>query len=120
LEFVNGTGLLCSGAPNAYSSSDPLAIGPLRPGWVYEPFRSTDPGGEGQRMPFVSIKLVREALADGAAEKRAEIARRVTAAISETAGISPEVIWVAFEETPFDEWYVAGDSVEQRWREGKR
>lgn len=70
-------------------------------------------------MPFVSIRYVEEVLAEGAEEKRAEIARRVTAAIAETAGIDPEVVWVAFEPVPAAEWYVSGDSVEKRWKEGK-
>jgi 4-oxalocrotonate tautomerase len=71
-------------------------------------------------MPFVSIRYVEEVLAEGSEEKRAEIAQRVTAAISEAAGILPELIWVAFEPVPAAEWYVAGDSVEQRWKKEGR
>jgi 4-oxalocrotonate tautomerase len=68
-------------------------------------------------MPFVNIRLVDGVLNEGAAEKKAEISRRIAEAISEAAGIPEDLIWIVFEDIPPSEWYVGQKSVEQLWRE---
>lgn len=65
-------------------------------------------------MPFVNIRIVEGVLEEGAAEKKAEISRRLTDVISEAAGLSKDDVWVVFEDIPAAEWYVGAKSVEQR------
>ena len=58
-------------------------------------------------MPFVNIRIVK----GHSKERKDEISRRVTAAISEVAQLPKEAVWVVFEDVEADEWYVGGDSV---------
>ena len=58
-------------------------------------------------MPFVSIKI----LAGHPQQRRDEIARRVTDAISEVAQLPKEAVWVVFEEVNAEDWYVGSRSV---------
>ncbi len=53
-------------------------------------------------MPFVNIQI----LEGHPPERKDEIARRVTATISELAELPPEAIWVVFENVSADDWYV--------------
>jgi 4-oxalocrotonate tautomerase len=53
-------------------------------------------------MPFVNIRI----LEGHAQERKDEIARRVTDAISEVALLPKEAIWVVFEDVTADDWYV--------------
>ena len=53
-------------------------------------------------MPFVNIQILK----GHPKERKDEIARRVTAAISELAQLKPEDIWVVFEDVDGDDWYV--------------
>jgi 4-oxalocrotonate tautomerase len=58
-------------------------------------------------MPFVNIRIV-----EGHSQQtKDEIARRVSAAITEVAKIPGENVWVVFEDVASDAWYVGGDSV---------
>ncbi|MEO6300883.1 MAG: 4-oxalocrotonate tautomerase family protein [Paracoccaceae bacterium] len=65
-------------------------------------------------MPFVNIRLVREVIADDPAAKKAEIAKRIAAAITEVTGLSNDDVWVVFEEVAAKDWYVGPTSVEAR------
>ena len=60
-------------------------------------------------MPFVNIRI----LAGHSQERKDEIAKRVSAAISEVAQIPRDVIWVVFEDVQTDDWFVGGTSVTQ-------
>lgn len=60
-------------------------------------------------MPFVNIRI----LEGHSQERKDEIARRVTTAISEVAKLPPEVIWVVFEDVSHDHWYVGPTRVSQ-------
>ena len=42
-------------------------------------------------------------------ERKDEIARRVTATISEVAKLPKEAVWVVFEDVTADDWYVGGN-----------
>ena len=53
-------------------------------------------------MPFVNIQILK----GHPKERKDEIARRVTTAISELAQLRPEDIWVVFEDVDGDDWYV--------------
>lgn len=60
-------------------------------------------------MPFVNIQILK-----GHPQKRKdEIARRVTAAISEIAELPPEAIWVVFEDVTGDDWFVGATRVSE-------
>jgi 4-oxalocrotonate tautomerase len=60
-------------------------------------------------MPFVNIRI----LAGHPQERKDEIARRVTDAISDVAKLPREVIWVVFEDVAADDWYVGPTRVSQ-------
>ncbi len=65
-------------------------------------------------MPFVNIRLVREVIADDPEARKAEIARRIAAAITDVTGLSPDDVWVVFEEVAAKDWYVGPTSVQAR------
>lgn len=58
-------------------------------------------------MPFVNIRI----LQGHSQERKDEIAKRITDAISEVAQLPKDVIWVVFEDVATDNWYVGPDSV---------
>lgn len=60
-------------------------------------------------MPFVNIRI----LEGHSQERKDEIAKRVSAAISEVAQLPREVIWVVFEDVSKDDWYVGPTRVGQ-------
>jgi len=58
-------------------------------------------------MPFVNIRILK----GHTQERKDEIARRVTEAVSEVAELPKEAIWVVFEDVEAPDWYVAGKTV---------
>lgn len=60
-------------------------------------------------MPVVNIDWV----SGQSEEKRAEVARRVNAAVSEVTGIPSQMIWVVFKEVDDSAWFVGQQSVKQ-------
>lgn len=58
-------------------------------------------------MPFVNIQILK----GHSQERKNEIARRVTAAVSEVAELPREAIWVVFEDVAATDWYVGGKTV---------
>lgn len=60
-------------------------------------------------MPFVNIQILK----GHPQERKDEIARRVTAAISELAQLPPDAIWVVFEDVAADDWYVGSERVSE-------
>ena len=66
-------------------------------------------------MPFVSIRI----LNGHSKERKDEISRRVTAAVSEVAQLSPDAIWVVFEDVTAEDWYVGGTTVGELKKAGK-
>lgn len=58
-------------------------------------------------MPFVNIRI----LAGHSQERKDEISRRVTDAVSEVAELPREAVWVVFEEVSDQDWFVGGESV---------
>jgi 4-oxalocrotonate tautomerase len=69
---------------------------------------------EEEAMPFVNIRLVREVIASDPEAKKAAIAKKVTAAITEATGLSNDDVWVVFEEVAARDWYVGATNVETR------
>ncbi|HTJ59159.1 MAG TPA: 4-oxalocrotonate tautomerase family protein [Devosiaceae bacterium] len=65
-------------------------------------------------MPFVNIRLVKEVIADDPEGKKEKIAKRISAAITETTGLADSDVWVVFEEVAAKDWYVGPTSVETR------
>lgn len=55
-------------------------------------------------MPFVNIRIYE----GHGKERKDEIARRVTAAITEVCKLPREAVWVTFDEIAPSDWYVAG------------
>jgi 4-oxalocrotonate tautomerase len=60
-------------------------------------------------MPFVNIRI----LQGHPPERKDEIARRVTDAISEVAKLPKEAVWVVFEDVAAEEWYVGATPVSE-------
>jgi len=53
-------------------------------------------------MPFVNIQI----LEGHPQERKDEMARRVTMAVSELVQLPPEAVWVVFDEVAAHDWYV--------------
>ena len=66
-------------------------------------------------MPFVTIKI----LQGHPQERKNEISRRVTEAISELATLPKEAIWVVFEDVDAEDWYVGAATVASLKKAGK-
>jgi len=66
-------------------------------------------------MPFVTIKI----LEGHPQERKDEISRRVTEAISELAQLPKEAIWVVFDDVSADDWYVGASTVASLKKAGK-
>ena len=64
-------------------------------------------------MPFVNIRILK----GHSQQRKDEMSRRITAAISEIAALPNEAIWVVFEDVTADDWYV-GASAGERTSEG--
>jgi 4-oxalocrotonate tautomerase len=58
-------------------------------------------------MPFVNIRILK----GHSQERKDEIAKRVSAAISEVAQLPQDLIWVVFEDVTTDNWFVGPNSV---------
>jgi len=62
-------------------------------------------------MPMVNIQLVREAIAADPEAKKAAIAEKAAAAVSEATGLPKASVWVVFEEVAAKDWCVGDESV---------
>jgi 4-oxalocrotonate tautomerase len=60
-------------------------------------------------VPFVNIQI----LAGHSPERKKEIARRVTEAISEVAEVPKDGVWVVFEDVAPLDWYISGNPVKK-------
>ena len=58
-------------------------------------------------MPYVNIRI----LEGHSQERKDEITRRVTAAISEVAQVPKDAVWVVFDDVSADDWFVGARSV---------
>lgn len=59
-------------------------------------------------MPLITVRMVE----GHSKERKAEMARRITAAISEVGAVPADIVWVTFEDVPAGEWYIGAESVE--------
>jgi len=66
-------------------------------------------------MPFVNVRI----LQGHSQQRKDEMSRRITAAISEVAVLPPEAIWVVFEDVTAEDWYVGGTTVAELKKAGK-
>jgi 4-oxalocrotonate tautomerase len=66
-------------------------------------------------MPMVTIQIVREAIAADPEAKKAAIAEKVVAAITEATGLPKTAVWVVFDEVAGKDWFV-GDETAAAWR----
>jgi 4-oxalocrotonate tautomerase len=67
-------------------------------------------------MPFVNIRLV----GGRSQEKKDEISKRVTDAISDVLELPKDDIWVVFEDVTAEEWYVGGTTVAELRRKAQK
>lgn len=67
-------------------------------------------------MPCIRIDWVK----GRTAQERDEVARRVSAAMSEVTGIPGQDVWVVFQEVEAEGWYVGQESIADiRKKKGK-
>ena len=66
-------------------------------------------------MPFVTIRILK----GHSQERKDEISRRVTAAVSEVAQLPKDAVWVVFEDVTAEDWYVGGTTVGELKKNGK-
>lgn len=62
-------------------------------------------------MPFVNIRIVEEVIASDPEGIKSKVSDLVTNAISDTAGVPKENVWVVFEEVSHSDWFSGGVSV---------
>ena len=60
-------------------------------------------------MPFVNVRI----LEGHSQQRKDEMSRRITAAISEVAELPKEAIWVVFEDVSAQDWYIGGTTVHE-------
>jgi 4-oxalocrotonate tautomerase family enzyme len=58
-------------------------------------------------MPFVNIRINKP----HTQAQKEEIARRVSAALSDVLAVPQEYVWTVFDNVPTDHWFVGPDSV---------
>ena len=58
-------------------------------------------------MPFVNVRI----LEGHSQQRKDEMSRRITEAISEVAELPKEAIWVVFEDVSATDWYVGATTV---------
>jgi len=58
-------------------------------------------------VPFVNIRILKGHSQD----RKDEIARRVTEAISDVTKLPKQAVWIVFEDVAADEWYVGSTAV---------
>src|SRR5213594_2832538 len=61
-----------------------------------------EPGGA--RMPFVNVRLYE----GHGKERKDELAKRITQAVTDVCKVPPQAVWVVFEEVPPTDWFAAG------------
>jgi 4-oxalocrotonate tautomerase len=66
-------------------------------------------------VPFVTIRILK----GHSQERKDEISRRVTAAVSEIAQLPKDAVWVVFEDVTAEDWYVGGTTVGELKRNGR-
>ena len=66
-------------------------------------------------MPFVTIKILK----GHSQERKDEMSRRVTAAVSEVAQLPNEAVWVVFEDVTAEDWYIGATTVASLKKAGK-
>jgi len=62
-------------------------------------------------MPYVHIRLVKQAIAADAEGKKARIAEAVAAAVARETGLPEKEVWIVFDEIEARDWYLGPDSV---------
>jgi 4-oxalocrotonate tautomerase len=65
-------------------------------------------------MPFVNIRIVKEAIAADPAGKKAAISKQISTVIAAATGLPKEDVWIVFEEVNARDWYLGDIDVETR------
>jgi 4-oxalocrotonate tautomerase len=63
-------------------------------------------------MPFVTIRVVREAIAADPAGKKAAISRDIARSIAAATGLPETDVWIVFEEVAARDWFLGSRDVE--------
>lgn len=65
-------------------------------------------------MPFVNIRIVKEAIAADPAGKKNAISKQIASVIAAETGLPKEDVWIVFEEVNARDWYLGEIDVETR------
>ena len=65
-------------------------------------------------MPFVNIRIVKEAIAADPAGKKNAISKQIASVIAAETGLPKEDVWIVFEEVDARDWYLGEIDVETR------
>lgn len=63
-------------------------------------------------MPFVTVRIVRQAIAADPEGKKQAVASRIAAALAEVTGLPQGDVWTVFEEVEARDWYLGANSVQ--------
>ncbi len=62
-------------------------------------------------VPFVNVRLVKQAIATDPEAKKAEVAEAIATALSKVTGRPKDEVWIVFEEVEARDWYLGETSV---------
>ncbi len=63
-------------------------------------------------MPFVNIRIVKEAIAADPAGKKAAIGKEIAKVIAAQTGLPEADVWIVFEEVNARDWFLGSKDVE--------
>jgi 4-oxalocrotonate tautomerase len=64
-------------------------------------------------MPFVNIRIVKEAIAGDPDRKKAEMTDKIAGVIAAAAGVSEDRVWIVFDEVDAKDWFLGKTSVKK-------
>ena len=62
-------------------------------------------------MPFVNVRIVKQAIAADPEGKKSRIATGIAEAVAKATGLPPAEVWVVFEEVEARDWFLGTENV---------
>ncbi|MCG6857607.1 MAG: tautomerase family protein [Salaquimonas sp.] len=62
-------------------------------------------------MPFVSVRIVKQAIAADPDGKKSRMANGIAKSIAQETGLPPGEVWVVFEEVEARDWFLGTENV---------
>ncbi|MEH6836051.1 4-oxalocrotonate tautomerase family protein [Falsihalocynthiibacter arcticus] len=64
-------------------------------------------------MPFVTVNIVKEAIAGDPERIKAAISKGITEAVADAVGFDVDATWVVFNEVPETDWFLGQKRVKE-------